>query len=708
VAVDHIYTATLKRGLPARAVLAAAIIGVLLPTFVVAGWLASRTADSEREQVEQNVQQRAHEISAILDREVIGIESTLAALGTSSSLHNGNLAGFHAKAQEISQQLGLQLGLYDFRQNKQILNTSAPYGAELPAFSFSPQVRDQIMGSKIAFVSGLLTSPINHDYRVAIIAPIRPAENLPYLLGAAFPVEKIAAVFGIVQLQPAYVVSVVDRDGRILARSANHEELVGRTVPPRFLTLAPESHGNLQGPNVEGIDFRWFYQKSTVTGWTVMVGAPTEIFDSSFRFAARLLAGAAVALFAVGLTIAYRIGGKFSRAVSELGSVARDLPHQAPPRSVTTSLRETNRLLDDLKAASNDLRFAGAQQRFAIDAAGIGTWSWNIVENRLTWSARTREIYRLPPDAEPTIEHFLNVVHPDDRDMLRANMRACFQGLNSYEIEFRALAEDGEAYRWLNGKGRVERDATGAAITMQGAVQDITERKQSEAERDDLRRQLMRAQEQERLRLAHELHDQTGQSLTAAMLEVKQIEPMVGHNGLPHLDRLRGQLEEIGTTVHRIAHELRPTAIEDLGLSAALANHLTEWSQQYGIQSDFHFQCSCTDVSIETLLSDEAKTAIYRIGQEALTNVAKHARDASAVGMILNCNNSLLQLTIEDNGRGFETATLRGRTGASGLGLAGMRERAALIGGKLEIESSPDAGTTIFLRVPVESRRRVA
>jgi two-component system sensor histidine kinase UhpB len=413
-----------------------------------------------------------------------------------------------------------------------------------------------------------------------------------------------------------------------------------------------------------------------------------------------------VLLFAVGLTLAYRVGGGFSRAVSELGTVARELSHQAPPQRMASNIREANNLLDDLKVASADLRATDWQQRFAIDAAEIGTWSWDIVQNRQIWSRRTREFYRLPADAQPSATQVFDSIHPDDLDRVRDNVQRCLAGQNSYEIEFRILRAGG-SYRWVNGKGRVERDAAGTAVFMHGALQDITERKQIESDRAELRRRLMHAHEEERLRLAHELHDQTGQSLTAALLEVKQIGAIASHQGSVHLQRLREQLEDMGKTVHRIACELRPTAIEDLGLRAALANYLSDWSAKYGIAADFHFDGE-NAADTASFLSDDVQTTIYRIAQEGLTNIVKHAKGVSAVGVVINCTSSLLQLTIEDNGCGFDTTARIGRAGHSGLGLAGMRERAALVGGSLEVESSGQTGTTVFVRIPIEQRRQVA
>ncbi|PWT84174.1 MAG: hypothetical protein C5B56_16025 [Proteobacteria bacterium] len=253
---------------------------------------------------------------------------------------------------------------------------------------------------------------------------------------------------------------------------------------------------------------------------------------------------------------------------------------------------------------------------------------------------------------------------------------------------------------------------TAAGRFMMATVLDVTARRRAQqrlwgalAERDDLRRRFTCAQEEERLRLARELHDQTGQSITAAMLELKNFERLVPTEGRDRLRLLRRQMEEVGKTLHRVAWELRPPSIDELGLSSALANYISEWSGLYGIAADFH----CSDGVIDQR-PDEVRITVYRVVQEALTNIVKHAPEATTVSVVLEYTSKTLRLTIEDNGSGFDTAV---ETEAAGeararLGLAGMRERLLIVGGELEIESSRGVGTTLFARIPLQRERTAA
>jgi signal transduction histidine kinase len=210
------------------------------------------------------------------------------------------------------------------------------------------------------------------------------------------------------------------------------------------------------------------------------------------------------------------------------------------------------------------------------------------------------------------------------------------------------------------------------------------------AERNILQRRIMAAHEQERLRLAHNLHDQTGQSVTAALLDLKAISPFVSERGRERLSSLSHSLNEIGRMLHRIAWELRPASLDELGLTNALQTYFEEWSLKHGVKVEF----DCKDPKLDQY-SDEVRTTVYRVVQEALNNVAKHAA-ATSLNAIIETIGGSLRLTIRDDGRGFEELASPAR-----LGLAGMRERVSLIGGMLEVESSLDKGTTLTLHIPV-------
>lgn len=219
-----------------------------------------------------------------------------------------------------------------------------------------------------------------------------------------------------------------------------------------------------------------------------------------------------------------------------------------------------------------------------------------------------------------------------------------------------------------------------------------------------LRRHLSIAEERERLRLSYELHDQAGQDLIAAILELNEIDSLVDGPARERLHLVRKKMEELGKTLHRIAWELRPPAIDELGLRKALASYIADWGERCGTEVDFH----CDDPNLDEV-PNEIGTTVYRIVQEGLTNILKHARGPSDVSVVIRRVGATLQVIIEDNGCGFEVGAMAAKPGGyGGLGLDGMRGRLILIGGTLEVESAVGAGTTIFARIALDSQRSAA
>lgn len=218
-----------------------------------------------------------------------------------------------------------------------------------------------------------------------------------------------------------------------------------------------------------------------------------------------------------------------------------------------------------------------------------------------------------------------------------------------------------------------------------------------EAELSQVLRSTVVNQEAERLRIARELHDSLGQYLSIMQLNLDGLgndvegDPRI-KGRVAHLKQLTA---DVGQEVNRLAWEIRPTSLDDLGLQTAIQQFLEEWSQSSGLQVDQHLTLG------ERRLPTIIETSLYRILQEAMTNVVKHAK-ARRVGVILKATAKEAILIVEDDGQGFqlEESKIEGMV-SSRLGLLGMRERLYLVGGALEIETLPGRGTTIIVHVPL-------
>ena len=211
-----------------------------------------------------------------------------------------------------------------------------------------------------------------------------------------------------------------------------------------------------------------------------------------------------------------------------------------------------------------------------------------------------------------------------------------------------------------------------------------------EAERRDSARRALGAQEGERLRIARELHDEVGQQLTALLLQLTSARRHAGPELEPMLVEAHGLARGSLDDVRRVARDLRPEALDDLGLSSALAA-LCERLARAGLRIDHRLQ------PVLPPLSDEEELVVYRVAQEALTNVLRHAA-CDRAELALEIRDQELVLDVRDDGRGFDAEQ------AAANGLAGMRERALLVGARLEVRSRPERGAMVRLALPLQSR----
>lgn len=241
---------------------------------------------------------------------------------------------------------------------------------------------------------------------------------------------------------------------------------------------------------------------------------------------------------------------------------------------------------------------------------------------------------------------------------------------------------------------------TAAALCVRAARQ-AAERAAEHAAREDDRvewlRRLIEGQEEERRRIARELHDEMSQHLTGLTLGLHAAEQAGDADRPGIIGRLQDLVSTIDRGVHRLSRDLRPAALDDLGLTSALSAFADEWSATTGVV------CDCSSRHGEDRLPAPVETTVYRIAQEALTNVARHA-GARHVSVLVDRHDDRVTLVVEDDGGGFEVGPAGKRTGGTRLGLIGIRERAALLGGTVTIESSP-AGTTLFVTLPLTGSR---
>jgi PAS domain S-box-containing protein len=344
------------------------------------------------------------------------------------------------------------------------------------------------------------------------------------------------------------------------------------------------------------------------------------------------------------------------------------------------------------------LRESEERLRLAFAGAQEGVWDWNLETGAVVYSPRWKQMLGYDEEEiEPHVREWERLLHPDDMASARALSDSVQQGAPTYEGEFRLRHKDGSYIHVLSRGFPVRREPGGPVVRIVGTHFDLTERRRREAEqaRSELLGRLVFAQEDERRRIAREMHDQFGEQLTSLSREIAMLKEACQSDPVAsaHVRSLESISQQLDRDVDHLVWQLRPTALDDLGLRAALANYVQDWSARVGIPAELHMSGL-----LDERLPPDAETTLYRIAQEALTNVARHSR-ATRADVMLERQGAFALLTVEDDGVGFEPEEMKSAGG--GFGLLGMHERSALVGATLQIESAKGEGTTVLLRLPL-------
>jgi PAS domain S-box-containing protein len=369
-----------------------------------------------------------------------------------------------------------------------------------------------------------------------------------------------------------------------------------------------------------------------------------------------------------------------------------------PQKIVGVNIDVTN-----FKLIENALRESEAHLAHAQAQAHLGSWSLNIEENVLKWSDENYRIFGIPLGTAISYEHFMTCVHPSDRTFVENAWQAAMRG-KPYDIQHRIVANG--KVKWLRERAELEFAADGSCVRGIGTSQDITELKEIEKDLESSRLQLRqlaarqeKAREEERKRMAREVHDELGQMLTALRMDISLLRIKFAVDNQELSETIRDIMELLDRTIQvtrDVATSLRPSAIE-MGVVPALEWLVKKFSEQSGIECNLYYP------EEDFNMDEECAIVIFRIAQESLTNVLRHA-DASKVRISITLDKDHYCLKIYDNGRGFDTAAAKK---IKSFGLIGIRERSLMLGGETNISSTPGNGTSIQVRIPVNPTRQV-
>lgn len=350
--------------------------------------------------------------------------------------------------------------------------------------------------------------------------------------------------------------------------------------------------------------------------------------------------------------------------------------------------------------AQEQLRASETRFHLVTRATSDIVYDWDMRSNAIWWNENMKLQFGYEgPPAKLGVDFWLSVIHPDDVNRVNASLFSAISSTDQFWADEYRFKRADNSYANVLDRGYIVQDEKGRPVRMIGTMMDITEQKLNEQRLRDSREQLRaltahqeRIREEERTRIAREIHDELGQALTGLKMDLSWFAGRLPNN--PALqEKSASMLKLIDSTVHavrRLSTELRPAILDNLGLIPAI-----EWMAQE-FEKRTNVPCVFVAHDDDMDLDHARTTALFRICQEALTNVARYAQ-ARAVHIELDSDDERITLRINDNGRGITDAEQRA---TNSFGLLGMRERARLLGGTFEIRGEPGQGTTLTVRIP--------
>jgi PAS domain S-box-containing protein len=339
-----------------------------------------------------------------------------------------------------------------------------------------------------------------------------------------------------------------------------------------------------------------------------------------------------------------------------------------------------------------------AEERYirATEAGRVGVWDWDLKTDDIFVDPWLKNLLGYEDhEIQNTIDDWGSNVHPDDADLVMAEATKHLDGITDrYEVEHRMVHKDGSIV-WFLARGTALRDDRGHPYRMTGTDTDITEYKKTREALLELGGRLVNLQEEERSRIARELHDDVCNRIALLATELQFAAESFPDSG-PELSEKVGEvfsrLKELSADIHELSHRLHPRSLEGLALAEALGKLCSKLGQRRRIKLVFE------EKDMPDSVPDDAALCLYRVAQESLRNVVKHSRTESAK-VELRGGPGEVRLTVTDSGVGYDPDQVREQ---NGLGVISMRERLRALGGRLSIQSAPGEGTRVEAVVPID------
>lgn len=397
-------------------------------------------------------------------------------------------------------------------------------------------------------------------------------------------------------------------------------------------------------------------------------------------------------------------------AIGAMKAGAHDYVMKSNLGRLVPAIQRELREADDRRSRKQaEVALVSGEERLKLVARATNDtiWDWDLTTQTLGWSEGLQTHFGFRPnEVHPGLESWYSCLHPEEKERVIATRYAALSGAGeTWSDQYRFCRADG-TYAHVLDRGYVQRNEENRAVRAVGALIDLTEQKRAEVEiaaayerLRDLTVRMEHTKEEERKRIARELHDEFAQLLTGLKLDLaalgKQVAKGVAMSQLELIEKLQSMAALVGDSIHlvrKVASSLRPSILDDLGLVPAL-----QWqAREFEARSGIHCETSLSQNLSQREFDPDRSTALFRIAQELLTNVMRHAH-ASHVRLVLGEESEGLFLEVSDDGCGIAE---REYVNPTTLGLRGLEERVALFGGTLHIDGDPGKGTTVRAWIP--------
>lgn len=370
---------------------------LLAPVLIAECVLLWQTAASERSRYERDAQAAALRVSAAIDRELATTQAAAQTLASSAALHAGNYARFHERAQEV---LKTWRRAEDFAivvrdtSGQQVVNTRLPFGAPLPR-GVAEGIDREVIASKQAVFQGVFIGATAGRPIVSIRVPVYKGDDVTHVLSAAVEPRYLADLLKDESLPPPWAITLVDRAGRIIARSVEHDRFVGQEAPKPFRDRIEKGEGVWTGTNMNGESVFAAFTRSPFSGWTAAVSIPQSVLEQPLRRFLLIVSAFGALLLVVFFMLAAWFGKRIADPIRSLSVAAHALGQGKPVSLLTTGLREVDRVGEAMAAASAGLRVADERQKLLMNELNHRVKNTLATVQSLAWQTLRRGV---PPE----------------------------------------------------------------------------------------------------------------------------------------------------------------------------------------------------------------------------------------------------------------------------------------------------------------------